>query len=120
MRPSNPSNWSRRRVRSPAGRRSGLRAGALWGLMLLYGALLYWAASPAPDRAFVFVTLFVAFSYTVAGLWISTPLLLTGVIITVLALVGWLLFPAILGYWMAILGGGSMIVAGVLMIRAWE
>jgi hypothetical protein len=109
-----------RRVRSPEGRKAGLRSAALWGLMIAYGILLFWVSDPRPDRAMLFVTLFVAFAYTIAGLWISMPLMITGVAITALALVGWALFPAVLGYWLAVVGGGGMIVVGLIMMRAWR
>jgi hypothetical protein len=88
--------------------------------MIAYGILLFWVSDPRPDRAMLFVTLFVAFAYTIAGLWISMPLMITGVAITALALVGWALFPAVLGYWLAVVGGGGMIVVGLIMMRAWR
>ena len=109
-----------RRVRSPEGRRSGLRAAALWALLIAYGALLYWAASPPLERLSLFVTLFVGFGYAIAGLWISTPLLLTGLAISALAAVVWTAFPSALPYALSLLGGGGMIGVGVYMLRAWK
>jgi bacteriorhodopsin len=64
-----------RRVRSPEARRTGLRSAVLWVLLIAYGILLFWVSDPRPDRAILFVTLFVAFGYTIAGVWISTPLM---------------------------------------------
>jgi hypothetical protein len=109
-----------RRVRSSEARRTGARSGAMWLLLVAYGVLLFWAADPQPERATVFISLFVAFGYVVAGLWISTPLLLTGLGITGLTLLAYLLFPAYLGLAIAIVGGGGMIVVGLTMLRAWE
>lgn len=109
-----------RRVRSPEGRRSGLRSLALWLLLIVYGALLYWVAEPPAGRAVVFISLFVAFGYVVAGLSISVPLFLTGLGITVLTLLAWVFSPAYLGLSLAVVGGGGMIVVGLMMLRAWE
>jgi hypothetical protein len=109
-----------RRVRSPEGRRAGLRVGILWLFLVAYGGLLFWVAQPSPERAVVFISVFVAFGYCIAGLSISTPLLLTGLAITVLTLLVWLVFPAVLGLSLAVIGGGGMIVVGLMMLRAWE
>ncbi len=109
-----------RRVRSAEGRRAGLRSLALWVLLIAYGVLLYWVAGPSPDRGVVFISLFVAFGYVVAGLYISVPLMLTGLGITVLTVLAWVFFPAYLGLSLAVIGGGGMIVVGLMMVRAWE
>lgn len=109
-----------RQVRSQESRRTGLRSGVLWLFLVAYGVLLLWVADPQAERATVFITLFVAFGYVVAGLWISTPLLLTGLAITGLTLLAWAFFPAYLGPGLAIVGGGGMIAVGLTMLRAWE
>jgi hypothetical protein len=88
--------------------------------MMAYAIIFYKVTDPEPDRMLLFITLFVAFAYTVAGLWISTPLLVTGLAITGLALVGWALFPAVLGFWLAVVGGGGMVVAGLVMMKSWR
>jgi hypothetical protein len=41
------------------------------------------------------------------------------VIITALALVGYFLLPGIFNLWMAILGGGGMIVLGLYIRSRW-
>ena len=109
-----------RQVRSPEGKRTGLRAAALWGLLMVYGVVLYWAASPPPDRFSLFVTLFIGFAYAIAGLWISTPLLLTGLGISALAAIVWIAAPGLLPYALSLLGGGGMIAVGAYMLRAWK
>jgi hypothetical protein len=33
---------------------------------------------------------------------------------------GWLLIPAYLGYWLALVGGGGLIAAGLYVLKAWK
>lgn len=106
-----------RRVRSP----HGWRLGVFWLLLFAHGGLMMWVLWPlAGDRYMMFATLLVSMGYSLIGLWISTPLAVIGISISVLAVIGWLFVPAFLGYWLAIVGGGGLIVAGIYVLKAWN
>jgi hypothetical protein len=99
----------------------GWRFGAFWTLLMLHGGLLMWISWPLTnERYLMFATLLVSMGYSLMGLWISTPLTVIGLAISLLAVIGWLLVPAVLGYWLAIVGGGGLIVAGLYVLRAWK
>lgn len=99
----------------------GWRVAGLWLALMTYVGLLVWIAWPMPpDRLVVFITVAISFGYVFVGLWLSTVLLWAGVGLTALALLGWLLVPAYLGYWIAFLGGGGLIGLGVYILRAWK
>lgn len=103
-----------RRIRSPYGTRIGL----VWLVILGYGALFFWVFRPSsPDTGIVFASLFVAYAYVLVGLWTSLPLTYLGLSLTALTIMAWQLFPAYLGYSLAFVGGGGMIVVGLMMLR---
>ena len=104
-----------RRVRTA----NGWRVAGLWLALMAYVGLLVWIAWPMPpDRTILFITVAVSFGYVSVGLWLSPVLLWAGLSLTVLALLGWWLVPAYLGYWIAFLGGGGLIGLGVYILRA--
>jgi hypothetical protein len=106
-----------RRVRSE----QGWRLGAFWVLLMLHGGLLMWVVWPITgERYLLFATLLVSMGYSLIGLWISTPLAVIGITISFLAIIGWLLVPALLGYWLALVGGGGLIAAGIYVLKAWK
>lgn len=108
---------SARQIRTGHGR----RVAALWLTLMVYVGLLVWFAWPLPpDRMTVFMTVGISFGYVFLGIWLSPVLLGTGLGLTALALLGWLLLPAYLGYWMAFLGGGGLIGVGIYILRAWK
>ena len=106
-----------RRVRSAY----GWRVAGLWLALMAYVGLLVWIAWPMPaDRLILFITVAISFGYVFLGLWLSPVLLWTGVALTALAILGWWLMPAYLGYWIAFLGGGGLIGLGIYILRAWK
>lgn len=108
---------SGRRVRSAYGG----RVAGLWLALVAYIGLLVWIAWPLPpDRLVLFITVAFSFGYVFIGLWLSRVMLWTGAALTALALLGWLLMPAYLGYWIAFLGGGGLIGVGSYILRAWK
>jgi hypothetical protein len=95
--------------------------GAFWMLLLANGGLLMWIAWPmAEERFLMFATILISMGYSLIGLWMSPMLALLGVAISILAVIGWLLIPAYLGYWLALVGGGGLIAAGLYVLRAWK
>jgi hypothetical protein len=106
-----------RRVRSP----QSWRLGAFWFLLLAHGGLMMWVLWPlSGERYMMFATLLVSMGYSLIGLWVSTPLAVIGGAISILAIIGWLLAPAFLGYWLAVVGGGGLIAAGLYVLKAWK
>ncbi len=57
------------------------------------------------DRLVLFITVGISFGFVFLGLWLAPHCLWTGMALTALAILGWLLMPAYLGYWIAFLGG---------------
>jgi len=99
----------------------GWRVAGLWLALVAYIGLLVWIAWPMPpERTVVFVTVAISFGYVFVGLWLSPVLLWTGLALTALAILGWLLMPAYLGYWIAFLGGGGLVGLGIYILRAWK
>jgi hypothetical protein len=106
-----------RRVRSP----DAWKFGIFWMLLLAFGGLMMWTMWPLTDEQYLlFVTLLISMGYALFGLWASTPLLIVGVAIGILAVLGWQFLPAYLGYWLAFTGGGGLIGAGLYILRAWQ
>lgn len=106
-----------RRVRSPG----AWKFGVFWLLLLAFGGLMMWVVWPLESEAYVlFVTLLISMGYALFGLWSSTPLLIAGIAIAILAILGWQFLPAYLGYWLAVTGGGGLIGAGLYILRAWK
>jgi hypothetical protein len=108
---------SGRRVRTAY----GWRVAGLWLALMAYVGLLVWIAWPlSPDRLVLFITVAISFGYVFIGLWLAPVVMWSGVALTALAILGWLLMPAYLGYWIAFLGGGGLIGLGVYILRAWK
>jgi len=58
--------------------------------------------------------------YVVAGLWTDSYLLWLGIVVTVLVIAGLFLFPGIFWVWMAVFGGGSLILSGFYVRHFWR
>ena len=66
-----------------------------------------------------FFPLLVALLYSLAGLWANaTRLVLIGIAIALLTLIGFFWLPQIFLLWMALVGGGALIVAGLWLRTA--
>ncbi|MCX6069516.1 MAG: hypothetical protein NTU91_01460, partial [Chloroflexi bacterium] len=83
-----------RRVRSA----NAWRVPGLWLALMAYVGLLLWIAGPMPaDRLILFITVGISFGFVFLGLWLAPALLWTGMALTALAILGWLVMPAYLG-----------------------
>jgi hypothetical protein len=67
----------------------------------------------------MFIILFVMIGWLAMGLLLSFASIWPGLLITALALIGYFLLPNIFYLWMAILGGGGMIVLGLYIRSRW-
>jgi hypothetical protein len=60
------------------------------------------------------------FAYVVGGLWLGRFFIWLGAGVTVLTIAGYFFVPAWFNLWMAVTGGGSLIVAGAYIRRFWR
>lgn len=90
------------------------RAGILGLLICLFVGATYTVMWPVPGAAFAaYPALITGFAYSVVGLWVGLRYLVTGALVIALTMFGFFEIPGIdYLYWMAVVGGGSMILAG--------
>lgn len=87
-----------------------------WGLAAILAAFafaIFAVLRPTDGRQVAaFWPLLMAAIYSALGLWIGTRLLVTGIALAVLTLGGFFLLPAHFILWMALVGGGALLLAG--------
>ncbi len=99
----------------------GPTVGWFWFAWMVYGALFVYFAQARGTQLSMLISLWVMFGYVVSGLFYRSRLLITlGLTVTVFIVVGYVALPAYFDLWMAVLGGGSLVVAGVYMLTAWR
>lgn len=64
------------------------------------------------------ISLIVALCYFLGGVWIGVRLAVTGIAVAALTLFGFYMLPAYFLLWMAVVGGGALILAGVWLRTA--
>lgn len=105
------------RIRSPLGNRIGL----MWLAILVYGALILWISSPqSGNQANLLISVVVMLGYVLSGLWLGRLISGVGILITLVALLGYLAFPAYFSLWMAVFGGGVLLGSGLMILRRWS
>ena len=107
-------------------RRSGRKGAAVgwrWAVtglsvMLFFGGTytVFAAASPAAGSAFPALVL--AFAYAVLGGWRFTRFLLIAAALFVLTMVGFFYLRPVIDFWLAIVGGGALVLGGAWLMRA--
>jgi hypothetical protein len=109
----------RRRYRhlSPQARAKGKAIGLRWGMTMLvfYAFLLAVFAVMRPRNPVVcaaFIPLLIAAIYAVVGIWWGLRFLYAGIAVGALTLIGWFWLPQYFLLWMAVVGGGSLILVG--------
>ena len=108
------------RVRSPSAALSGKRIAWFWLLLFLFCAAAIGVSWPVDSKQMaMFIILFVMVGWMAMGLLLSFASIGWGLVITALSLLGYFLLPGIFYLWMAILGGGGMIVLGVYIRNRW-
>ena len=65
-----------------------------------------------------FIALVVALLYMVQGLWIGVRIFMVGIVLLALIIVGYFVFFAHFFLWMAVVGGGTLILTGLWLRRA--
>ncbi len=107
------------RLRSP---RLGPAIGLFWMAWLAYSALIVYFARPQTgNQLSLLISLLAMFGYVTSGiLYRSVFMGALGVAVTGLIVGGYLLIPVYFNLWMAILGGGSLVAAGLYILYAWR
>ena len=107
-----------RQVRQPKNTRFAIAMVAQWLFAILFPLVL---RAPLESRnLYAFCCLVAMQTYVVAGLWTDTYLLWVGIIVTALILCGVFLFPAIFWLWMAVFGGGTLVLTGFYVRHFWR
>ena len=109
---------------SRVGKKGGIK-GMSWRviggmvLVMVFCSALFAMVHPSDLNIYLaFPGLLTGTIYTALGLWRMTRYLWIGVAVIAASMVGFFAFPAILPYWMAVTGGGGLILAGLLFRRA--
>jgi hypothetical protein len=98
------------------GRRMGARYfGSLAVVVLFFIAAMSVIGPIAPIRQAAFFPLVIAMFYAIMGLWRGSRFLFAGVGVTLLTLFGFFVLKdfALFCYWMAAVGGGALVLAGL-------
>ena len=114
-------------VRSTTDKRFGL---AWWILFIFAGVwlavLMPWKQMAALDgmalqRSFgAYAATVVMFAYVIIGMWWDRFFMWLGLLVTALTLLGFFALPEYFNLWMAICGGGLLLVSGWLIKRRWK
>lgn len=109
-----------KRVRSPVTTPTIKRVSLFWLFLFLYGATIISIARPTDGKqASLFVILFIMLGQLAMGMLFSFSTVWWAVPVSILAVVGYFLLPGIFYLWMAILGGGGMIILGLYIHFRW-
>jgi hypothetical protein len=107
-------------IRSTRPVTTGLRIGVFWLLLFIYCVIAIAIASPVDGKQLaMFIILFVTIGWIAMGLLLSFASVWWGLGLLLLSLVGYFLLPDIFYLWMAIFGGGGMIVLGIYVRNRW-
>ena len=98
-----------------------VRVGIFWMLLFLYAGLWMWMLRPVNGvQIGAYWATVPMFGYVVGGLWLSRFFIFLGALVTVLTILGLTLFHQHFNLWMAVLGGGSLVVAGIYIRLYWK
>jgi hypothetical protein len=108
------------KVRNPSMNATTKRAIVFWLFLVLYAMAAIAIAKPTDGRQVTaFIILFIMLGQLAMGLLISFSSTWWALLITAVALVGYFLLPDFFYLWMAVLGGGGMIVLGAYIRLRW-
>ncbi len=101
-------------AQTPADRRHSGRRMLLLGLTVLcfFPAMLTVIGPISARQNNAFISLFWAFAYMAAGAWVGMRLFITGAVTAAAILFGFLFIRDHFFLWMALVGGGSLLLAG--------
>lgn len=111
---------SSKRVRSPSTAPIVKRVGLFWLLLIFFGVAAITVAQPTDGKQVtMLVVLFIMLGQMAMGLLFSFKFVWWTLPVTALALIGYYFIPNNFYLWMAILGGGSMIILGIYIRLRW-
>ena len=97
----------------------GWRISGFAVLICLFCSAVFALFHPTDTNAYIaFPGILAGTIYTSIGLWRATRFLWVGMAVFAFSLIGFFFFPAYLAFWMAVTGGGGLIVGGLLVRRA--
>ncbi len=107
-----------RRIRAPVDPRFFGVLAAVAGFALVAPLVLH----PQVDAraVFAYIGLIAMLCHVIAGIWFDRYLLWLGLAIAGLILVGLFVFPGFFWWWIAVFGGGTMILTGVYVRYFWN
>jgi hypothetical protein len=105
------------------GAKSGTKTGwRVFGYVVLVGVFcsaIFSMFRPSDPHVYMaFPGLATGMIYAAIGIWRMTRYIWVGAIVIAASLIGFFYFPSILAFWMAVTGGGGLIVTGLLFRRA--
>jgi hypothetical protein len=96
----------------------GWRYGAAVAATFVFFCAVFAVMWPVSERQIAaFIPLFVALAYALRGIWSGLRHVVAGVLVAALTLAGFFLLEQHFFLWMAGVGGGSLILAGVWLRR---
>jgi hypothetical protein len=109
-----------RGVRSSTSSASGKRIAFFWLLLFIFIVAAVTVAMPVNGKQLaMFIILFVTIGWLAMGLLLSFGSVRWALALFALSLIGYFLLPGIFYLWMAILGGGGMIILGLYIRLRW-
>ncbi|MBK8856459.1 MAG: hypothetical protein IPN11_01855 [Opitutaceae bacterium] len=92
------------------------------GTLLGFGVIWLLVLQPArgSEKLFVYISLMVAQIYAVAGIWFDSYLFWMGLVLAALLLIGFFFFLPVFWIWVAVFGGGALILGGCYVRYFWR
>jgi hypothetical protein len=102
-----------------AGRSDAWRFGAVWATLVVFCAATFAIMPPTDGRQVAaFIPLVIAATYVSAGIWFGSRYVVAGIAVATLTLGGFFLLREFFLLWMAVVGGGALLLAGFWLSRA--
>jgi hypothetical protein len=92
--------------------------GSIAAILVFYIVILNIFQPFSGQQSAALIALIVALFYVLGGIWIGVRLAITGIAMAALTVVGFYLFPAYFFLWMAVVGGGALMLAGLWLRTA--
>jgi hypothetical protein len=127
--------WFSARHRFKVKRPGHWRFGAAWGILFFYAYLWIFMLKQTPwprtneqwvafEPTYRGLTAYAhtipMFAYVIMGLWFGRFFIILGALVTALIVLGLCFIPNYFYLWLAITGGGSLIISGVFIRKFWK